>query len=676
MANNTLHKIRGFYNQLKKRKVFRVAAVYIVVGWVIIQAASIIFPALQLPDWTITFVVALTLLGFPIAVIVAWAFQMTPDGLERSGDDSAHVEASNKTGSGRSIIIPGLIGLLIAAWAGWWYVNSDAQSTNGNLFQNSIAVLPFDNFSANKKNSYFTAGIHEAILTQLAKVEDLQVISRTSVMPYEETEKSVTEIAKELNVANIVEGSVQRVEDRVRITVQLIDAETDEHLWAKHYDRALTAENIFDIQSIVAKKIVGVLQAKLTPKEQNRIESNPTDNLTAYNLYLRALKYDNRGISEKNVRKAIMLYKEAINIDPDFALAYSRLSVLHSRMYWFSFDSSNERIEQAKTTAEKALQLAPHLPRAYIAMGYYFYHGQRNYKQALAQFKKALNGLPNNSDVLAAMAYIHRRLGNRMKAVAMLEKAIDIDPYSLNKLFSLAQTYAAIKNYNEALRYINKALNLEPKFHAAYIIKGLLYSAWKGKNDSLKAALGKVPEKYDFGNQIAWLRFDLKMINQKYEKALKLIKTLPEEGVRTQLVFLPKDLLLGIAYRAKGNFTKATAHLHSARVLVKEAIEEKPEEPALHSTLGYIYALLRNKKDAVREGRRATTLLPVTKDAVDGSAFMLDLAAIYAHVGEEQKALDLLEGLKVIPLGSQADFEISHRWKPLRDNPRFHKIKN
>src|ERR671919_549585 len=405
----------GFFEELQRRKVYRVAAAYIIAAGFIIQIGSAVFPAWELPNWTFRLLVVLLLIGFPIALILAWAYDVTSQGIQ------ATEKAAAETHVRRNMIILMATGVIISVAAGFLLL----PGVSARKIDKSIAVLPFQNLSDEKENAYFADGIQDDVLTNLSKIGDLKVISRTSVMPYRGKASNVREIGKALGVATILEGSVRRIGNRVRVNVQLIDTETDEHIWAEDYDRDLT--DVFAIQTDLAQKIAAELRAKLSPTEKAQMERRPTENGEAYLAFVQAHNLQAAYEDFEKLKQSEQLYERAIKLDPNFALALARYSQLESWIF-HTFDPTRARREKARTLAERALQLQPDLPEAHLALGFSYYYGDNNYDAALREFEIAQRGLPNESEAYLAIGAIQRRQAKWKESTASLEKAASLNP--------------------------------------------------------------------------------------------------------------------------------------------------------------------------------------------------------------------------------------------------------
>src|SRR4029453_16571797 len=391
----------GFFEELQRRKVYRVAAAYIIVAGFIIQIGSAVFPAWELPNWTLRLVVVLLLIGFPIALILSWAYDVTAEGIRAT--PTVSVPGTHRR---RNLILLIATGVIVSALAGFFlWPRASARKID-----KSIAVLPFQNLSDEKENAYFADGMQEDILTNLSKIGDLKVISRMSVMSYRgEGMRNAREIGKALGVATLLEGSVRRIGNRVRVNVQLIDANNDEHIWAEDYDRDLT--DVFAIQTDLAQKIASALQAKLSPTEKARLDNRPTQNPDAYLVFVQAHDYASRPDRFVDTSlKAAELFEQATKLDPSFALAFAGLSTVESWIY-HSFDPTPVHRDKARLSANESLRLQPDLPEGHLALGFSYYYGDRDYDRALKEMEIAKRDLPNEAEAYSAIAAIQRRQG-------------------------------------------------------------------------------------------------------------------------------------------------------------------------------------------------------------------------------------------------------------------------
>src|SRR5437870_8904248 len=418
---------KNILSELKRRNVYRAAVAYGVVAWFLTQLTTQVFPFFEIPNYAVRFVVVALAVGFPIAMLLSWIYELTPEGVVRTEDLDPVEARSVQRRSGRLLdfIIIGALLLVIAMLVVGRLPLY--RQTGESISQKSIAVLPFENLSEDKANAYFAEGIQEEILTRLAKIADLKVISRTSTQRYQSKPGNLAEIAKQLGVANILEGSVQKAADQVRVNVQLIQVASDSHLWADTFDRKLT--DIFGVESEIAKAIADALQAKLTGGEQRALAVKPTNNSEAYDAYLRGLALEARTtVSPDDSEKAVGFYERAVQLDPAFALAWARLSRANAHVYFGGLDSTTARRNATERALNTAQKLQPNSPETLLAQAYYQYWVRRDYELAKATLGRVRGLLPGNSDVPAALALIARRQGNWDRSIAYWEQTLALDP--------------------------------------------------------------------------------------------------------------------------------------------------------------------------------------------------------------------------------------------------------
>jgi len=458
---------RTFFGELKRRNVYKVAVAYAIVGWLLVQVATQVFPFLEIPNWVVRFVIVLVAAGFPIALVIAWAFEITPQGIERTEvADTMPTAAGQKKHAWIYVAIVGAV-LSIGLFFLGRYGFRNASSSSSELPLKSIAVLPFDNLSRDPDNAFFAEGVQDEILTRLAKVADLKVIARTSTQRFKSAPENLPDIAKQLGVANILEGSVQKVNDQVRVNVQLVNALTNAHLWAEIYDRKLT--DIFAVESDIAKTIADTLQAKLTGSEKQMMAAQPTTDTTAYELY-----HKGRSLWEKrsgdNIPKAIAYYEQAIARDPNYALAYAGLAKAYILLPFYVGADRLDAGSKAKDAALKALQLDPNLAEAHAALGKVLFFREIDLAGAMREYKRAIELNPNDAtahhwfgnDTLAA-------LGRFEEAIAEGKRAIELDPLSTVINVDLGETLYYAHRYDEAERQMRKTLEIDPtSFYAHY----------------------------------------------------------------------------------------------------------------------------------------------------------------------------------------------------------------
>jgi serine/threonine-protein kinase len=456
-----MNRLKQFITEIHRRSLWQVLGIYLVgaaVGYQLIQALT---EGLGLPDWFPALAIVLFIILLPVVLATA-VVQEGVRGPRRP--EAAEPAVGEARGVHHRLFTWRNAGLsFLAALALWgvvatgWYLLADRKS---------IAVLPFDNLSPDPENEFFTDGMHDEIIVQLGKIASLHVISRTSVMEYKGRSENLRTIAEELGVTNILEGAVRRDDGRVRVTTQLIDALADRHLWAEVYERDLA--DMFAVQSDVAEQVAAALRAELTAAERERIEEIPTEDLEAYEFYLRGMEYWRRpGDLAEDYRSAQRMWEQAVDLDPSFALAHAWLSTIHSESYWYRWDFTEERLRLARAAADRALELDPDLPEGHLALGLYYYYGFRAYDQALEELAVAEQGRPGDAELLSARAWIYRRQGRWEEAIANLQRAAELDPRDATLFNVLGHTHRFLRRYDEAERYYDKALAIEPEYEYA-----------------------------------------------------------------------------------------------------------------------------------------------------------------------------------------------------------------
>ena len=655
--------VSGFFEELQRRKVYRVAAAYIIAAGFIIQMGSAVFPAWELPNWIFRSVVVLLLMGFPVALILAWAYDVTSQGIRATPTVSAP-----GTHRRRNLIMLIATGVIVSGAAGFFLL----PRASARRVDKSIAVLPFQNLSDEKANAYFADGMQDDILTNLSKIGDLKVISRMSVMSYRgEGRRNAREIGKALGVATLLEGSVRRVGNRVRVNVQLINANNDEHIWAEDYDRDLT--DVFAIQTDLAQKIAFALQAKLSPNEKARLDRRPTQNPDAYLLFVQAHDYANRAeMFHDTSLKGEPLFEQAIKLDPNFAAAFAGLSMVQSWVYHNS-DPIPSRREKARLNAEEALRLQPDLAEAHLALGFSYYYGDRDYERALNEFEIARRGLPNESQAYLAIGAIQRRQGKWAESTANLEKAASLDPKNTNILNNLIFSYMAQRDYETADKVLDRVIAASPQSFQVRALKAFMATKWKGDLSAAEKVFSSVPPETDPDGIMTMARYWVLKLQRKFPEALQVVQQFRGETLfNTTTAPNPKALLEGEIYRLQGDEATARTAFEHARVVSDELLRAAPDDPARHAQHGLILAALGQKEEAIAEGKRAVELLPESQDAFDGPQISGALAQIYVWTGEFDEALRLLDHLLVVPNGlSVPMLKLDPAWDSLRKDPRF-----
>jgi TolB-like protein/Flp pilus assembly protein TadD len=654
----------GFFEEVKRRKVYRVAVGYVIAAGATIQLASASFPAWELPNWALRVVIVLLLIGFPIALIFAWAFDITAQGIRATPD-----AAAPKTYRRRNVVMLVVTGVIISAAAGFFLLPRVA----AHKVDKSIAVLPFQNLSDENENAYFADGIQDDVLTNLSKIGDLKVISRTSVMQYRGKATNLREIGKALGVSTILEGSVRRSGNKVRVNVQLIDANTDEHVWANDYDRDVT--DVFAIQSDLAQKITEALQAKLSPAERSQVTRKPTENGEAYLAFVQANNLASSFQDFERLKQSEQLYGRAVELDPNFALAMARYSQLES---WIVHDRENTpaRREQARSLAERALQLQPDLPEAHLALGFCYYWGDQNYDAALREIEIARRGLPNDSGVYLAIGAIQRRQGKWAESTANLKKAVSLNPKDAWPLQNLTYNYGVARNYDAANKTIDRALALDPTAMEPLGVKSQLAIAEKGDFSVAERAfetLKSVQLTNEQKLKTAEARTDLFLLERRYSEGLREAESLPDD----QLAGYPTGLWskyynIGFARRALQDEPGARAAFLRAKSAAEEQLKNSPDDAKLRIRLAKVLAFLGEKDPALAEAQRASELQPESKDALDGPEITEGVAQVYAILGDNNRAIEILDGLLNRPsYVTVQGLRVNPIWDPLRNDPRF-----
>jgi serine/threonine-protein kinase len=547
------------------------------------------------------------------------------------------------------------------------------------VVEKSIAVLPFENLSADPENAFFVDGLHDEILSDLAKIADLKVISRTSVMQYRTAAKrNLREIASELGVAHVLEGSVQRAGNRVRLRAQLIDARTDVHLWAEKFDRPL--DDVFAIQSEIAQAVAEQLQAKLSPAEKAAIEQPPTANLLAYDRYLRGKKlaasigFDAREV--EYYRQATRLLNQAVAHDPTFLLAYCQLAHAHDMLYFVGLDHTPARLALAHEAVAKALELGPDRGEPHLAAAMVSYHCYRDYEKALAELAIARRELPNDSSVSQLSGAIARRQGQWEQCTSNYERAAELDPQNVFLFQQITQTYLCLRRYSDAMRTLERALAVAPKDATTRVARGLIELDSRAETQPAYEAIQElVIADPSAADAIAEQWFYVALCRRDWAETARALASISPEGIIPVNVRMPRHFCEGVAARARGDSPAAAAAFTGARDEMEKLVREQPDYAEALSVLGMSEAALGRKEEALREARRAVELFPVTKDAVTGAEILRNLAITYAWVGDKDLALKQLE--EVVHIYSPISYGQLHLhpwWDSLRDDPRFDKI--
>ena len=546
----------------------------------------------------------------------------------------------------------------------------------------SIAVLPFESFSPEKDNAFFADGIQDDILTSLAKIKDLRVISRSSVMAFREAAaQNLRHIGRKLGVANVLEGSVRKEGDRVVVNVQLIDVRNSRQIWANRYDRTLV--DSLGLQGELASEIAEKLRATLSEDEKAQTITKPTRNADAYVFYLRAKQISqNPDTLLEDYKTAEQLYNQAIELDPDFALAHARLASLCAEVFRY-YEPTESWRTKARAEAETALRLQPNLAEAHFALGQCIYWMDQDYDRALEQFEIASRLSPSNADTRRLIAAIERRQGKWQQALEAYEKVAEVDPQNPNTARELMYTNSSMRRWPEAARWAKQMRALAPTSLVGKVQSGYIDFQWKGHTRLLKSMLEEIPTGVDPDGSVTAARWDVAMLQRDYAAAQKILDASSVNQLSYSIAGLtPKIFLQGCTYLAQGDNASAQQAFEQARPAFEGALKEAPNSAERHASLGWLYGLMGRKNDAIAEGQRAVELKPESKDAVDGSLMSGYLALIYARVGENDLAIPLIERLLKTPGAVDSanysitvnDLKYRSEWDPLRNDPRFQKL--
>jgi TolB-like protein/Flp pilus assembly protein TadD len=673
---------KKFFGELKRRNVYRAAVAYGIVAWFLTQLTTQVFPFFEIPNSAIRFVVIALAVGFPIAMCLSWLYELTPEGIVRSEDlDPVKARSARRvTGRILDFIIIGVLLLVIAMLI--YERRPFRTSAEESIPEKSIAVLPFENRSEDKANAYFADGIQDEILTRLSKIADLKVISRTSTQHYKSAPENLPEIARQLGVAHILEGRVQKSGDAVRVNVQLIKAANDSHLWADTFDRKLT--DIFSVESEVAKAIAEQLRAKLTGQEEQVIATKPTDNPEAYDAYLRGLAYTLKtGNTPANALGAQKYLREAVRLDPKFALGWSLLSYVDARGYLTqSLQPTVALREEARQAAETALTLQPTLGEALMAKGYYHYACLKDYDTAVRYFEQARQFLPNNSRIPESLAYVARRQGQWERSQSYFNEAERLDPRNVLLLTQHAQTYIILRRFPDAMRKLDQVLDITPDDVDTVVLKASIAQA-EGDLPRASALLAPLHPNAD----------DTQALETQVYQAILERRPAPVIPRLKEILAKPDPALgyingelrfwLGWAQEVAGDHAVAQESWRQARSELESFLKEQPKNYLLIGDLALTNMGLGDKAAALALAERGMAANPIEKDALTGPIPIEILARVAAQIGEPDRAIAALQKLLSIPYAGPRDrslpltpalLRLDPMFDPLRNDPRFQKL--
>jgi TolB-like protein/Tfp pilus assembly protein PilF len=672
--------LKKFFSELQRRNVYKVAVAYGVVSWLLIQITTQLFPVFEIPTWAVRLVILVLALGFPVALVLAWAYELTPEGVKRTEEIDPKQPGSRSTSRTLDFIIIGVLITVIAVLTFQRFRAGKPSSLD--IPEKSIAVLPFENRSDEKANAYFADGIQDEILTRLSKISDLKVISRTSTQHYKSAPENLRSIARELGVAHILEGSVRKSGDSVRVNVQLIKAATDSHVWAETFDRKLT--DIFSVESEIAKTVADQLRVRLSGQEEQIIAARPTDKVEAYEAYLRGLSYTLKTVpTSANALAAQKNLKEAVRLDPKFALSWALLSIVDARNYLTqSLQPTIALREEARQAAETALALQPNLGEAMMAKGFYHYACLKDYDVAVRYFEQARQLLPNSSQIPESLAYVERRRGRWEQSESYLNEAERIDPRNVALLTGYATNYICLRRFPEALRKLEQILTITPDDLDTIATKAIIAQA---EGDLARASALLVPLQPSSDDSGA---LEIQVYQAILERRpAQIITRLKEILARPDPVlgYVNGELRfwLGWAQEVAGDPAAAQESWRQARSELEPFLKEQPENYSLIGNLALTHMGLGDKVNALALSERAMAANPIEKDAVRGPVSLEILARVSARMGEPDRALAALEKLLATPyIGAMAAsapltpalLRLDPMFEPLRNDPRFQKL--
>jgi TolB-like protein/class 3 adenylate cyclase/Tfp pilus assembly protein PilF len=554
------------------------------------------------------------------------------------------------------------------------------KGASSSIPEKSIAVLPFENLSDDKQNAFFTEGVQDEVLTNLAKVADLKVISRTSVTQYKAgASRNLRDIGEALGVAHVLEGSVQRVANKIRVNAQLIDARNDAHLWAQTYTRDLA--DVFGIQSEIAETIATQLQAHLSANEKARMEKPATTDPIAYDLYLRARQLDdlsNDPDAKGSLLQGISLLEEAVRRDPKFYRAYCLMCETHLDLYWEGFDHTDERREMARAALEKAEAIQPDAGEVHWMKGLYAYHGFRDYARALAELKIAMQLLPNEARLYVMAGAIDRRTGRFPEAEANFKRAVELDPRNFIVMGEAGSTFQGMRRYAEARRLYEQALSILPNDPFTTYLIGFNSFAQTGDTSEWRKPLQLIAQQSpEAARGVAFPMLVCSWMQRDKNEAEKALALIPPDGISNSFdeASVPREYCVGRTAWLFGDKGNAQTALTAAREIFERTTQEQPEYAQGWSYIGLTDAMLGRCDEAIREGKRATEILPFTKDSWTGSIWISNLAAIYTWCGDKDSALQQLKTAAELPTGiTYGELKTSPDWDSLRGDPRFDQI--
>jgi len=664
--------------EVHRRSLWQVLLIYGGGSWVVFEVVQTLTEGLGLPGWFPALALVLLIVLLPLVLATAFVREGEPAAAVSDPTlipvDEARTEAARRrfltwrNAAASFVVALAVWGIIATGWL--MFGGPRSERVEATSERPGVAALPFANLSGREEDAYFTDGIHGEVLTQLQKIGGLRVVSRTSVVEYRNSPKNAREIGVELNAQYLLEGEILRAAEDVRVNVQLIDSRTDEHVWAEIYDRELSVENLLDVQSEIARQIALALKTELTPEERRTIESRPTENLDAYQAYLRGLYFMHLPhFTVENRNKALHEFERAVELDSTFALAHAQLALAHAQKVFFQIDASQHQRDLATAAAERAVRLSPESPDVRLALGLYHLWLHRDPLRALEEIDWAEEGLPSSQAVLEARAAVYDLQGRFEEAVDVYSRALELSPRDVSVLTYLAQDNWLLRRYDRAEAYADRAMTLRPDQFWPKFYKALIIWSDRSANEESEAVLEALPHGLMW---VRWARYRQRMYQGRYSEAVNVLSETDSEWIRVKMWARPHSLLAALAHEAMGQRGAAKSLFEEARLALEHEVETQPEDPRYHSSLGLAYAGLGMKEQAVLEAERAVELLPLSVDAMYGLPYLVDRAAVYTMIGDEAAAVNELEGLLSVPSWiSPVLLERDPRFSSLSLNPRF-----
>lgn len=674
--------------RLKRHHIFRVASVYAIAAWVLIQLGNSVFPDLGWSRQSVLILIVALLLGFPVALVLGW--MLIPPSRDDPEKYSRWQKWRWRLGSALSLTIIVLVtisgGLLWRANARHLHAQqARAAATVAPVGvaaparvipARSVAVLPFENLSPDKNNAYFAAGLQDEILTKLANIGGIKVIARTSVAKYRSHPEDLKPVGEGLGVATILEGSVQKASNRVLINLQLVEAQDNSQIWAASYERTLN--DVFGVEDEVAKRVAAALQTNLSAAQLEQLTAVPTSNTAAYDAYLRGVaNKDADEFDAAALQQTANNFSQAVQLDPGFAVAWAKLATVQSEIYAF-YDHTSQRLQLATRAMDRALALKPDLGETQLALGNYYQYGRRDFVRAAIAYQRAVDRMPNNSQAIASLGYLDRRRGDWRLALEHGQQALVLDPLDAALLAEVAGTYGALGRYPNAQLLLNRGLEVKPGSPDLLIQKAAFYTAQGDLRRAAEVLSGIRVPLSDPGDFLMAVQQPL--YRRDYAAAAGMLETMlakPQPGLYLQQGVFGEQL--AFVEQLAGDRHQALARYARARQALRDRLKEDPNNPLIFAWLGLTEAGLGHRRAALAAGRRAIALMPVTADALQGPAYEEVLARIEVRIGENDRAIATLRHLLMVPYGSifyggrltVALLNLDPAWDPLRKRPAF-----